>query len=185
MNFNLPVLYKKPYVVTIHDMVHHKISGSKKSHFLHFLAYKQVIKNAAKNARVIITVSQNSKSDIVNFLQAQPRKIEVIYEGSSLNLEVSDEKVFEVKQKYLLNKPYFLFVGVLERKKNIVNLTRGFDEFLQKYKLNMDLVIAGSVDRHYPEIKHKALDIKNQNRVKSGFIDRVLNFLMVIKHVVG
>ncbi len=165
MNFNLPVFYKKPYVVTIHDMVHHKISGNKKSHLLHFLAYKKVIETAAKKARAVITVSQNSKNDIINFLQVQARKVEVVYEGSSLNPEVESEKLDEVKEKYLLSKPYFLFVGVLERKKNIVSLTRGFNEFLEKYKLDMDLVIAGPVDKHYPEIKHKALDIKNNNRV--------------------
>src|SRR5437763_1359888 len=36
-NFNLPLLYRRPYVVTIHDMVHHKISGHKKTHLVHFL----------------------------------------------------------------------------------------------------------------------------------------------------
>src|SRR5207247_4027254 len=43
-NFNVPILYKKPFVVTIHDLAHHKISGHKKSHLLHFYAYKKVIK---------------------------------------------------------------------------------------------------------------------------------------------
>ena len=56
-NFNVPVLYKRPFVVTIHDMVHHKIGGAKKSHWLHFQAYKKIIENAGKQARLIITVS--------------------------------------------------------------------------------------------------------------------------------
>ena len=63
-NFNFPVFYKKPFVVTIHDMVHHKIGGAKKSHLLHFLAYKKVIETAAKNSKKIITVSEASKKDI-------------------------------------------------------------------------------------------------------------------------
>lgn len=29
-NFNFPIFYKKPFVVTIHDMVHHKIGGAKR-----------------------------------------------------------------------------------------------------------------------------------------------------------
>ena len=53
-NFNVPILYKKPFVVTIHDMVHHKIGGAKKSHFLHFLAYKKVIQNAARKAKKLL-----------------------------------------------------------------------------------------------------------------------------------
>ncbi len=164
-NFNVPYFYKKPFVTTIHDMVHHKIRGAKKSHILHFLAYTKIIENAAKNAKAIITVSEYSKQDIIKYLHVPGEKICVTYEGSSLNTEVDENLVEEVKKRYLLHRPYFLFVGVLERKKNVINLTRGFDYFLQKYKADMDLVIVGKADVHYPEIKHKALDIKNTNRL--------------------
>jgi glycosyltransferase involved in cell wall biosynthesis len=171
-NFNLPVKYKKPFVVTIHDLVHHKISGHKKSRFLHFLAYKKVIDAAAKNSRAILTVSEASKKDIIGYLQVPPEKVTVTYEGSSLATEITQRQVEEVKRRYLLDKPYFLFVGVLERKKNVVNLTRGFDKFLQKYRINMDLVIVGKADPHYPEIKHSALDIKHpEHLVFTGRVD--------------
>ncbi|MFA5991693.1 MAG: glycosyltransferase family 1 protein [Candidatus Doudnabacteria bacterium] len=164
-NFNVPYFYKKPFVTTIHDMVHHKISGAKKSRLLHFMAYTKIIEAAAKNSRAIITVSEYSKNDIVKYLNVPAEKIYVTYEGSSLNTAVEEELVNEVKKRYLLKRPYILFVGVLERKKNVVNLTRGFDYFLQKYKADMDLVVVGKADSHYPEIKHKALDIKNTSRL--------------------
>ncbi len=164
-NFNLPLLYQKPFVVTIHDMVHHKIGGAKKSHFFHFLAYKKVIQNAALKSKAIITVSEHSKKDIASYLSVFPEKIKVVYEGSSLSGEVSDSQVKEVKSRFVLPRPYLLFVGVMERKKNIVNLARGFDALLQKYKTDVDLVVAGKVDIHYPEIKHKALDIRHCDRL--------------------
>lgn len=171
-NFNVPVFYKKPFVVTIHDMVHHKISGAKKSRLIHFYAYKKIIEAAAKNSKKIITVSNASKNDIATTLNIPPQKIESIYEGVSLNTEVSNEQVVAVKKSYIITRPYFLFVGVLERKKNLVNLTRGFDSFLQKYKADVDMVIVGKADSHYPEIKHHALDIKNSNRlVFTGAVD--------------
>lgn len=170
-NFNFPILYKKPFVVTIHDMVHHKIGGAKKTHFIHFLAYKKVIEAAAKNSKKIITVSEYSKTEIEKYLQVNPSKIEVIYEGSSLKTDASEIAVAEVKKQFLLTRPYFLFVGVLERKKNLVNLTRGFDAFLKKYKLDMDLVIVGKSDKHYPDIKYKAMDIKHKDRlVFTGYL---------------
>lgn len=164
-NFNFPIYYKRPFVVTIHDLVHHKISGAKKSRLLHFYAYKKVMEAAAKKSQAIITVSQSSKKDIEKILAVPGSKISVIYEGSSLKTDVPDEKVAEIKKRYLLSRPYFLFVGVLERKKNLVNLTRGFDYFLQKYKINMDLVVVGKSDSHYPEIKHKAMDIRHKNHL--------------------
>ena len=164
-NFNVPLLYNKPFVVTIHDMVHHKISGAKKTHALHFYAYKKVIEHAAKAAKKIITVSAYSKTDIINYLGVPAEKIEVIYEGISAHTQASEERVREIKNQYLLHKPYFMFVGVLERKKNLVNLTRGFDLFLTKYKLGMDLVVVGKIDKHYPEIKHHAMDIAHKNNL--------------------
>lgn len=170
-NFNTPVFYKKPFVVTIHDMVHHKIGGSKKSHFLHFLAYKQVIKTAAKKASAIITVSEYSKNDISYFLNVPKNKIKVIYEGTSLPTEVAPENVAKVKEKFLLKKPFLLFVGVLERKKNLVSLTRGLDVLIKKYQHDIDLVVVGKTDRHYPEIKYKALDITyNDHLVFTGYV---------------
>ncbi len=53
-------------------------------------------------------------------------------------------------------------------------MTRGFDYFLQTYKGNLDLVIVGKIDKHYPDIKHSALDIKNSQRlVFTGAVDEL------------
>jgi len=164
-NFNAPIFYDKPFVVTIHDMVHHKISGAKKSRFLHFLAYKKIIASAAKKAQKIITVSESSKTDIQKFLGIGREKIKVILEGSSLTGSVNDKTAREIQNKYLLTRPYFLFVGVWERKKNLINLALGFNQFLEKYKFDMDLVICGKPDAHYPEIKLKLMQIKHKDRL--------------------
>jgi glycosyltransferase involved in cell wall biosynthesis len=56
-------------------------------------------------------------------------------------------------------------VGTLERKKNVIGLAKGFQKFLDKYKLDMDLVIAGKADKHYPEIKFEALQQVNPKHV--------------------
>jgi len=164
-NFNVPLAYNKPFVVTIHDVVHHKISGTKKSRFLHFLAYKKVIQHAAVQAKRIITVSDYSKRDIAKLLQVPETKISAVYEGANLSTEIFEKQVEAVKDRFFLRRPYLLFVGVMERKKNLVGLARGFDVFVKKYKQDMDLVIVGKADPHYPEIRHKVLDIKNHDRI--------------------
>lgn len=171
-NFNVPMLYRRPFVATIHDMVHHKIGGAKKSHLIHFYAYKKVIEFAARQSRSIITVSEHSKKDIASALQVPPEKIRVIYEGTSLDTRVSEADLEAVKKKFWMERPYFLFVGVLERKKNIISLARGFDAFVKKYGTAYDLVLAGKPDPHYPEIKHKALDIVHKDHVLfTGYVD--------------
>jgi len=163
-NFNVPVAYRRPYVVTIHDMVHHKISGHKKSRLLYFYGYKYIIKQSAARAKKIITVSQAAKQDIVELLKVPEGKVAVIYEAPFLPFG-TEADVKKAKADYLLSRPYFLFVGTLERKKNIVGLVKGFQYFLEKYRLNMDLVIVGKPDRHYPEIKLQALQAVNPDHI--------------------
>lgn len=170
-NFNVPLLYKKQYVVTIHDMVHHKISGHKKSRIIKFWAYEYIIKKAAERASAILTVTESSKKEIVEYLAVPADKIVVTYLAPT-DQEIVPANVERVKEKFLLSRPYFLFVGTLERKKNVPMLAKAFDLFLTKYKFDMDLVIAGKVDQHYPEVKDQIMDINHRNRlVLTGFVE--------------
>ncbi len=169
-NFNIPIFYKGDFVVTIHDMVHHKISGKVASRAWKFQAYKYIIQKAADKAKAIITITNAAKKDIVEYLKVPEDKVRVIYEApASHNVEKPD--VDGVKKKFLINKPYFLFAGTLERKKNIPMLAKAFDVFLSKYRYNMDLVIAGKVDVFYPEVKDQALDIAHRDHlVFTGYV---------------
>ncbi|QQS23374.1 glycosyltransferase family 4 protein [bacterium] len=170
-NFNVPLLYKGEYVVTIHDMVHHKISGHKKSRYIKFLAYKYIIEQAAKRAKKIITVTEAAKKEIIEYLGTDPNKIEVTYEAPAPVVKNPGD-FNRLKENFLINAPYLLFVGTLERKKNIVNLCLGFDKLLSKYNYNLDLVLVGKVDSHYPEVKEQALSIKHRNRlIFTGYVN--------------
>lgn len=169
-NFNVPLRYNRPYIVTIHDMVHHKISGHKRSRQWKFEAYKYIIAKAAERAVKILTVTEFAKKEIVTYLNVPPEKVKVIYEApASAPLKPSD--VVEIKKRYRLSRPYILFVGTLERKKNLPMLAKGFDLFIEKYRYDMDLVVAGKQDRHYPEVKEQMLGIKNRGRlVFTGYV---------------
>lgn len=170
-NFNIPIRYKKPFVVTIHDMVHHKISGHKKSRLWKYYAYQYIIKKAAHNSLKIISVTETAKKEIIDYLGVEPEKVIVTYEAPAVN-DAKPVDVLKIKEKYLLSRPYFLFVGTLERKKNLPMLVKAFDLFLTKYKFDMDLVIAGKTDRHYPEVRDQILNSSHNNRlVLTGFVE--------------
>lgn len=169
-NFNVPVFYKGEFVTTIHDMVHHKISGHKKSRYLKFLAYKYIINFAAQKSKAIFTVTEASKKEIISYLDVNPDKITVThlspdrYDGTVTPIDI-------LKERYQLRRPYLLFLGALERKKNVVGLAQGFDAFLKKYKYDMDLVLIGRADPHYPEVKQQCLEITHRdNLVFTGFV---------------
>lgn len=163
-NFNHPVLDKHNFVVTVHDLVHDRLSGHKKSRLIYFYGYKYIMRHALQKAKVIITPCYASKDEIVTSYPETKEKVSVVYEGISLKQQ-PDSMVQKVKQQFLLNRPYFLFVGTLEKKKNTVLLARGFDRLIEKYNLDVDLVFAGKADMHYPEVRQQTLDIKNKSRL--------------------
>jgi glycosyltransferase involved in cell wall biosynthesis len=163
-NFNHPILYKGPFVSTVHDMVHHKISGHKKSRWLFFKGYQMEMQHAVLGARAVIVPSGSARDEVLEYYPAAEDKLSVIHEGTSLALQ-PEARVASVKRQFLLQRPYFLFVGTLERKKNIVGLAKGFDRLIEKYNLDVDLVFAGKADLHYPEEKFKALSVKHAKRI--------------------
>ncbi|HMQ01895.1 MAG TPA: glycosyltransferase family 1 protein, partial [Candidatus Doudnabacteria bacterium] len=169
-NFNVPILYRSPYVVTIHDLVHHKLSGHKKARYWKYLAYKFIINRAINNARRVITITEAARQEIQEHFPKAREQLTVIYEAPTRYSEqgVDFEKI---AKQFLLERPYLLFVGTLERKKNTVLLAKGFDRFISKYKYDIDLVIVGRDDPHYPEIRSEMLMIKHaDNLVFTGFV---------------
>jgi glycosyltransferase involved in cell wall biosynthesis len=159
LNFNVPILYNRPFIVTIHDLVHHKLPGNKKSRFLHRLSYRWVMNHAVKKSKAIVTVSEYSKNDIIQTLGVPRRKIKMIYEAAN-PVPVSDSDIVSAWQRFGITKPYIIFVGVMERKKNIETLAEAFEILKESYKLNIQLVLVGKEDPYYPEIIQRVQKIK-------------------------
>lgn len=87
LHFNIPLLYRGKFVVTIHDLIHHQSSKSaSKKPFLLFYGkkflYFLVIRYAIKKARKIITVSSYTKIEIIKKYKVKPEKIIVTYEAA-------------------------------------------------------------------------------------------------------
>ncbi len=176
-NFNVPLLYKQPFIVTIHDIIHHKLGNVKKRNWLYFWAYKKIIKSAVQNSKKIITVSEGSKSDIINEFNIPEEKVVVIYEGSTEAKTSLPKVINEFKKKYLLDKPFFLFVGVKQRNKNLPMLCKAFGRFVKESGLDFDLVIAGRTDPHYPDITQDCLSLSENLVFIEHFNDEDLEIL--------
>jgi glycosyltransferase involved in cell wall biosynthesis len=74
----------------------------------------------ARQAKAIITVSEFSRKRLQHFLKIPDGKIHVVYNGVGEPFKSQSKKrIGEVKEKYGISKPYFLFVGTLEPRKNL------------------------------------------------------------------
>lgn len=88
LHFNVPILYRSRFVLTIHDLIHRHLSRETSSlSFLVFyfkkLAYFFVIKSAIKRAKKIIAVSLFTKDMIIKNYKIDYSKIIVIYEAGT------------------------------------------------------------------------------------------------------
>jgi glycosyltransferase involved in cell wall biosynthesis len=154
-HFNAPILYKKPSIVTIHDLTLSKFPGQNKTSFVHKLGYQMTIKNIINKAWKIICVSENTKQDAIKMLSANVEKISVIYEGISSEFVPVDapEAIQSVTSKYNISKPFFLYSGAWRKHKNLPNLVKAYNLFRNMYGTENQLVLAGKVDPNYKEVQ--------------------------------
>ena len=76
-----------------------------------------------------------------------------------------------LKDKYHLNSPFILYVGVLREHKNVVGLIYAFNLLLQRYHLDCKLVLVGNPDPRYPKIQETIKKLKlNKRIVQVGFV---------------
>jgi glycosyltransferase involved in cell wall biosynthesis len=120
----------------------------------------------ARRADRIATVSQYSKSDIMKLYSIPSEKIDVVYNGASDSfkpLQESERK--RVMDKWTNGKPYFVFVGALHPRKNLVNLFKAFDSFSNSSLEGIKLMVVGEKMWWTNEIRQAYEDMKHKDKV--------------------
>lgn len=142
---------KVPTVISIHDLAYlHFPQYIDRLHKWHYGRYMPRFANQAKR---IVTVSEYSKSDIVEKFKINPEKIDVVYNGAHQEYRpLSEIECDEVKAKYTDGEEYFLFTGALHPRKNIINLLKAFVKFKRRQKSRLKLVIVGRMAWQFKEI---------------------------------
>jgi glycosyltransferase involved in cell wall biosynthesis len=150
----LEYLGEKPFVLTIHDMIHEIFP----EYF--YLSDKTISwkRTLAEKANRIIAVSENTYKDIVKFMDISPNKITVIHHGASININNVNGTI-DNKTAYQIPNKYILFVGARERYKNFYFLLESVAPILHRNK-DLHLICAGGGAFSNGEIKFlKILDI--------------------------
>ncbi|NES85213.1 MAG: glycosyltransferase family 4 protein [Moorea sp. SIO2B7] len=143
---------KSRTVMTIHDLTFLKYPDYVNSIVR---TYYSRVKQCLKWTDLIITFSQNSKQDIVDFFQIESERIFVTPQASRYHSEYLSNQSVDNLQKlvnYDFSKPYLLFVSTLEPRKNITCLIRTFNYLKQKHKIEHQLVLIGQKGWRYKSI---------------------------------
>lgn len=129
--------------------------------------YNYFIKKSAQKATRIGTVSNFSKNDLVKQYHIDPSKIDVVYNGiNSFFVPLDEEQKKRVKNKYSKVKAYFLFVGTLHPRKNILRLLQAFEVFKNSAKNNIQLLIVGKELYKTGELHNYHHSMKNKDKVQ-------------------
>jgi glycosyltransferase involved in cell wall biosynthesis len=130
-----------PQVVTIHDLAYklfpHTAHPRVKTHYDQLLAQLE-----RSNSARVIAVSHATRADILRLTKIPVDRVHVVYEALPEEARVvpSEETIAKVKQANQLEKPFWLFVGTTEPRKNLTNIIAAWKQVKDQF----DLVIAGA-----------------------------------------
>jgi glycosyltransferase involved in cell wall biosynthesis len=131
-------------VVTIHDLV--AFTHPETVPWKYAMYMRRLIRRAVRSADRVITVSDYVHDDLVRRLHVSPRKLESVRSGVSDDFRRADDTAVErVRERFSLRRPYLLFVGNLEPRKNLPGLVRAFREVRARAPQPVDLVVCGKV----------------------------------------
>jgi glycosyltransferase involved in cell wall biosynthesis len=90
-----------------------------------------LLKLAAKHSRKIITISENSKKDLIRFFRVNPQKVAVVLLASHSDYRVIENRsaIKDILAKHNLPEQFILCTGTLEPRKNIVRLIKAYLSF--------------------------------------------------------
>ncbi|MBM3205104.1 glycosyltransferase family 4 protein [Candidatus Uhrbacteria bacterium] len=162
----LPRIIPKRTVVTIHDIGFHRFPQLYKPRqvAIHEVTTRDIVKRASR----ILTVSAFSKQELIEGYAADPDKIFVTHLG------VDHDRFYPIEQeeartylgRWQIEAPFFLYIGRLERKKNVTTLIEAFHQFKSSRSGDeTQLVLVGIPGGGYEEIE-RAIE-------RSGFADSI------------
>lgn len=134
---------KQPFIVTVHDLARCCFNFDPET-----VSEKILLKldiRYIKRASHIIAVSQNTKNDLVKYLNIPENEISVIYNGVDHNV-FKPYKPYQMKPFHKLPKPYIMYVGSERRRKNLGRLFEAFAELKREFP-GLKLVKVGDSGR--------------------------------------
>ena len=141
--------YKIRSVVTIHDLIFLRFPEwyKKTDRFI----YKSKTLYSCRFSNRIIAISNQTKADIIEYYQINPDKIDVVYQGCDPQFyqESTLTRKEEILKKYDISAGYLLYVGTIEKRKNLLNIVKA----LHSGKISETLVVIGRQTRYADEVK--------------------------------
>jgi glycosyltransferase involved in cell wall biosynthesis len=179
---SLPISTLLPTITTIHDLTPMVMPcfPRRTAFFLKFL-----LRRSAKSSASIITVSENSRQDLIRICGIPLSKVHVVYEGydcALFNAAPPEPALFQQLLVRLgINRPYILHHGAVQPRKNLSRLIAAYRQLIARNpQLDFDLVLAGPLAWQNQETLKTARDNAGKGKVilTGALNDRDLSLLV-------
>lgn len=145
-DFVLPPLRRARGVITVHDLSFLRVPECAQPSLAAYL--RRAAPAATRRAQCILADSHSTRRDLIELLQIEPQRIEVVYPGIGphyrpITAEEQAEQRHTVATRYRLDHPFILSVGTLEPRKNYAHLISAYARLRRQTDLPERLVIAG------------------------------------------
>jgi glycosyltransferase involved in cell wall biosynthesis len=150
-------------IVTIHDLIFERYPEQFK--LIDRKIYGKKFRYSCEHADKIIAISNQTKQDIIDLYKTAPEKIEVCYQSCnpSFGERVSEEVKQSIKAKYNLPDQYFLYVGSLIERKNLLYICKAIQ--LIRDEINIPLVVIGNGGEYKQKVKDYIAQHKLEDRI--------------------
>lgn len=189
--FKLPIdvlLRSKPDVVLYGNFAYWPLwSGAKSIVVIHDLGFIDVpdyveVKNrrflqkfvpySVNKATHVVTISDHARRRIIDTYKIDPEKISIVQPSidHSIYYPRNDEEIRTSNTQYKLPTNYFLFVGTLEPRKNIVGLLDAYAQLPQTVTEKYPLVLVGGRGWADEEIQERLVRYKDLPIIRPGYV---------------
>ena len=127
--------------------------------------YTKKTSHCCRTADRVIAISEQTKKDIIHYLDVSEEKIDVVYPVCSplFKKEMDKDKLLKVKERHKLPDNYILYVGTVEERKNLASLVGAFN--LLKDKHDTYLLVVGKKTAYIDTVMQEINRFKLQDRV--------------------
>jgi len=154
-----------PQVLVVDDLAFLYHPKFVPKHLLWF--YKRCLAKFIQKAKVVCTVSEFSKQEIMRQYKVAEKKIQNT--GSAANpifKPIDSQERENIKEEFANGCEYFVFIGGIHPKDNLMNLLKAFSIFKKWQKTNMKLLVAGRSTPQVNDTIEKLKTFKYRNEVK-------------------
>ena len=133
------VVLPRKFVATVHDIFPLTLDEFKDSELMRF--YRKWTPDILEKARAVITPSVYVKKSLREYYPESSCPVKPIPEAASDEFHPRDRSMDILRRYGLDNRPYFLFVGRVDLRKNIPGLMKAYLELPDEVKTKTDLAL--------------------------------------------